>query len=178
MSTTASAEQQGLSANFTAPKTRSIFMHRMVQGNKIRWKFEVDDQMVIISEGPAENQELAIQQNTTLPGAHPVSVPPDALSQYKKILEERGIKYSITPTGQVIVNEVPNSEKMIMQFFDLHAPDPNMPEIPDLGPIRERYKQEYDQAGGAACPACQLNGLQRKYREILKARIANVATPV
>lgn len=150
--------------------TRSIYMYRMVQGNKIRWKFEVDQQMVIINEGPAESQDATAVQSNSIPGPRPVTVPPDALSQYKKILEERGIKYSMTSTGQVVVNEIPNSEKMVMQFFDMHAPDPD---IPDVGPIRERYRQEYLQAGGAACPSCQLNTLQRKYREILKAKIAN-----
>jgi hypothetical protein len=175
MSATASSEQQTAPVNLPMPKIRNIFMYRMVQGHKVRWKFEVDDQMIIVAEGPAESQENSVQQNTALPGPHPVSVPPDALAQYKKVLEERGIKYSVTPSGQVIVNEIPSSEKMIMQFFEMNAPDPD---IPGVGPIKERYRQEYDQAGGAACPACQLNGLQRKYREILKAKINNVSTPV
>ena len=152
------------------PPIRNIYMYRMVQGNKVRWKFEVDNQMVIINEGPAEVQEPAVQQSTAVPGPKPVSVPPDALAQYKKILEERGIKYSMTPNGQVIVNEIPDKEKMIMQFFDLNAP---APDVPGIEQIRERYKQEYEQAGGAACPSCQLNTLQRKYREILKAKINN-----
>ena len=170
MSATASAEQQVSPVNFPVPSTRSIFMYRMIKGDKVRWKFEVDNQMVIVNEGPAESQAISVQQSTALPVTQPASVPPDALAQYKKVLEERGIKYSLTPSGQVIVNEVPNSEKMVMQFFELNAPDPD---IPDVGPIRERYREEYAQAGGAACPACQLNGLQRKYREILKAKIAN-----
>lgn len=152
---------------------RSIYMYRMVDGNKIRWKFQVDPHMVIVSEGPAETQDAAAQKSNVVPS--PISANPDALAQYKKVLEERGIKYSVTPSGQVIVNEVPNSEKLIMQFFDLNSPDPA---IANIGPIRDRYKEEYLQAGGAACPACQLNGLQRKYREILKAKIDNGTTPV
>ena len=159
-----------------AAAVRSIYMYRMVEGNKIRWKFQVDPQMVIISEGPAENQDTAAQKSNIVPS--PISANPDALAQYKKVLEERGIKYSVTASGQVVVNEVPSSEKLIMQFFDINAPDPTILAIPDIGAIRERYKEEYTQAGGAACPACQLNGLQRKYREILKARIDNVTTPV
>ena len=157
------------------PAIRNIYMYRMVQGNKVRWKFEVDTQMVIIREGPADTQEAAVRQNNVVPGPQPVSMPPDAMTQYKKILEERGIKYSITPTGQVIVNEIPSSEQMIMQFFDLDKP---APAIEGIEPIRERYKQELDQAGGAACTACQLNALQRKYREILKAKITNGTTSV
>jgi hypothetical protein len=150
------------------PALRNIYMYRMVQGNKVRWKFEVDNQMVIVNEGPAEMQNTSVQQSPDIPGPKPVSLSPDALAQYKKILEERGIKYSMTPSGQVIVNEIPSKEKMIMQFFDLNAP---APEVPGIEPIRERYKQEYDQAGGASCPSCQLNTLQRKYREILNAKI-------
>lgn len=153
------------------PAIRNIYMYRMVEGNKIRWKFQVDPHMTIVSEGPAENQDSIAQQSNVVPS--PINANPDALAQYRKVLEERGIKYSVTPNGQVVVNEIPTSEKMIMQFFDLLAPDPA---IPDVGPIRERYRQEYEQAGGAACPSCQLNGLQRKYREILKAKIDNVPT--
>lgn len=159
----------------TAPSLRNIYMYRMVQGNKVRWKFEVDNQMVIVNEGPADTQDPSVQQANVVPGPKPVSVPPNAVEQYKKILEERGIKYSSTATGQIIVNEIPDTEKMIMQFFDLNAPPPD---IPDVETIRERFKQEYDQAGGAACPACQLNTLQRKYREILKAKINNAPASV
>ena len=157
------------------PAVRNIFMYRMVQGNKVRWKFEVDNQMVIINEGPADNQDPAVQQANVVPGPRPVAVPPDAMTQYKKILEERGIKYSMTPAGQVIVNEIPKEETLIMQFFELDKP---APDIQGIEPIRERYKQEYEQAGGAACPACQLNTIQRKYREILRARINNGTTSV
>jgi hypothetical protein len=157
----------------TPPKPqalRAIYMYRMIQGNKVRWKFEVDNQMIIVNEGPAEVQEPSVQKSDAVPGPRPITVPPDAVAQYKKILEERGIKYSMTTAGQVVINEIPNKEKVIMQFFDLNAP---CPEGLGLEPVRERYKQEYDQAGGAACPACQLNTLQRKYREILKEKIPN-----
>jgi len=152
------------------PRARIIYMYRMVQGNKVRWKFEVDNQMVILNEGPAENQPTEIQQNTSIPGPKPVDLQPDAMMQYKKVLEERGITYSTTSTGQVIIQDIPAKEKIIMQFFDLNAP---CPDVPGLEDIRNRYKQEYDQAGGAACPSCQLNTLQRKYREILKAKLPN-----
>lgn len=153
------------------PQTlRSIYMYRMIQGNKVRWKFEVDSQMVIINEGPTESQEPAVRKSDVTPGPRPVSVPKDSVDQYKKILEERGIKYSMTASGQVVINEIPNKEKVIMQFFDLNAA---CPEGLGLETVRDRYKQEYDQAGGAACPACQLNTLQRKYRAILQEKIPN-----
>jgi hypothetical protein len=150
------------------PKVRSIYMYRMVQGEKIRWKFEVDNQMVILSEGPADNQTTEVQRNNAVPGPKIIDMAPNALDQYKKVLEERGIKYNTTSTGQVIIQDIPNKEKIIMQFFDLNAP---CPDVPGLEDIRTRFKQEYDQAGGAACPSCQLNTLQRKYREILKYKI-------
>lgn len=149
---------------------RSIYMYRMVQGNKVRWKFEVDNQMVIVSEGPAEQQDAATQNSGAVAGQRPITVAPNAIDQYKKVLEERGIKYSMTEAGQVVINDIPNKERIIMQFFDLNVP---CPVGLDLEPIRERFKQEYEQAGGAACPSCQLNTLQRKYREILQAKISD-----
>jgi len=153
----------------TAP-LRSIYMYRMVQETKIRWKFEVDNQMVIVREGPAEIQEPAAQKSAFLPGSHTVNnVPPNAMDQYKKVLDERGIKYSMTEAGQVVINSIPTAEKTIMQFLDLNAPCPEGFEA-----IRAQFKKEYEQAGGAACPACQLNTLQRKYREILKSKITDV----
>lgn len=160
----------------TQPKNlKTIYMFKMIQGNKVRWKFEVDSQMVIINEGPAAMQEPAVQNKHTVPGPHAVGMPPDALAQYKRILEERGIKYSVTPQGQVIINEIPNDEKLIMQFFDLNAP---CPEVEGMQELRSNYKHEYDQAGGAACPSCQLNTLQRKYRELLKTKVLNGAKTV
>ncbi len=152
-----------------AAPLRSIYMYRMVQETKVRWKFEVDNQMVIVREGPAEMQEPATRKGASLPGPHAVNVPPNAIDQYKKVLDERGIKYSMTETGQVVINTIPNSEKTIMQFLDLNAPCPEGFEA-----IREQFKKEYEQAGGAACPSCQLNTLQRKYREILKSKITDV----
>jgi hypothetical protein len=155
----------------SAKPLRKIFMYKMIQGNKVRWQFEVDSEMIIVSEGPAENQTPAAA--AVAPGPKPVAMQPDAMDKYKKVLEERGIKYSMTANGQIVVNEIPTQEKMIMQFFDLNTPCPE-----GLGweDIRTKYKYEYDQAGGSACPACQLNTLQRKYREILKARLPHVTT--
>lgn len=155
----------------TQQNLRNIYMYRIIQGNKVRWKFEVDNQMVIVKEGPAEIQETSVQKSDVVPGPRPLPIPKNATDQYKKILEERGIKYSMTESGQVVINEIPKKEKIIMQFFDLNAP---CPAIDDLEAIRDRYKQEYNQAGGAACPSCQLNTLQRKYREILKTKLTNV----
>lgn len=165
---TAAASSSSTQPQVVIPNVRKIYMYRMIQGNKVRWKFEVDNQMVILNEGPAETQDPSVQQNNAVPGTKPIAIPPDARAQYQRLLEERGIKYSMTPNGQLIVNEIPNSEKIIMQFFDLNAPTPD---IKGLETIRERYKQEYEQAGGAACPSCQLNTLQRKYRAILKSSI-------
>lgn len=156
---------------------RSIFFYRIVQGQKIKWEIKVDDQMVVIEEGPAVlhqfNSAVVGQLNTPVNVGEEVSkryqVSP--MDNYKRILDERGIKYTTNENGQIIVSDVPTKEKMTMQFLDLNAPPPAGDGIAEL---REKYKNEVEEAGGTAgCSSCKLNTIHRKYREILKARLPN-----
>ena len=151
---------------------RSLFLYKMIQGHKIKWEIKVDDAMVIMEEGPANIQQL----NTILSGqpAPPENVadritktlPITPADNYRRVLDERGIKYSTAENGQIIVNEIPHKEKMIMQFFDLNSPAPDGDGVSEL---REKYKEEIEQAGGTAgCTGCKLNSIQRKYRELVK----------
>lgn len=146
--------------------TRSIYLFKVISGEKIRWKIEIDLDMVIVSEGPAEFQGPKPQTTVITPAE--AKAKRDSIDAYRAVLDERGIKYSISESGQVLVESVPMVEKIIMQFFDLNQ---ECPEKEGMAAIRAQYKNEYETLGGSACPACQLNTLQRKYREILKARV-------
>lgn len=147
--------------------TRKIYMNRMVQGVKVKWEFVVDADFTIIQEGPVDLSRPVI--TTTNPQSD-MAANNNRLALYKKDLDQRGIKYDVTTDGQIIINEVPAREKHIMQFFDFNAP---CPDIPGLQSVRDSYRSEYDQAGGAACPACQLNTIQRKYRQLLSQKFFN-----
>jgi hypothetical protein len=156
---------------------RSIFFYRIVQGHKVKWEFKVDNQMVIVEEGPAVLHQFNSAVVGQLP--EPVNVGEEVSNRYKvspmdnyrRILDERGIKYTTSERGQIIVSDVPVKEKMTMQFFDLNAPAPAGDGIAEL---REKYKNEIEEAGGTAgCSSCKLNTIQRKYREILKAKLPN-----
>jgi hypothetical protein len=156
---------------------RSLFFYKIIQGHKIKWEFKIDNQLVIIEEGPA----VMHQFNSAMAGQAPLSenvgaeaakiFPAAQMDNYKRILDERGIKYTTSERGQIIVSDVPAREKMIMQFFDLNMPLPAGDGIEEL---REKYKNEIEEAGGTAgCSGCKLNSIQRKYREILQAKFPN-----
>lgn len=148
----------------TTVKLRSIYMYRMVNGVKTRWKFEVDKEMIIVNEGPV---------NTPIPGK---AVEPESeisaaqakvLASYKRVLDGRGVSYDITNSGQLIIKNVPDNEKLIQQFLDFNS----VMEDPALAALKEAYKSEYASLGGVACTGCQLGGLQRKYREKVQSAI-------
>jgi hypothetical protein len=143
---------------------RVIYMFRMVNGEKVRWKFEVDNQMVIMSEGAAPTNPIIEAAKPPINKVNQV----DPIDIYKRTLTERGINYTVSPTGQIIIAGIPEKEKQIMQFFDLNK---ECPDIPGMETIRNNYKEEYNQLGGASCPSCQMNSLQRKYRAILDQKL-------
>ncbi len=170
---------------------RTIFVQRMVNGAPVKWRMDVDENMVVLSEGPADSfndkqpnmpveamlrgnaamhahiAELQAsarsRQAETNPGA--VKSPQDhAVEAYKRALDSRGIKYTVNDKGQVIVTNVPVREKQIIQFFDLDQPTPDVPGMED---IRTNYKNELEQMQASSCTTCQINALQRKYRDVL-----------
>lgn len=166
---------------------KSVFMYRLWDGQKIRWKFEVDKDMVIVREGPVD-PNFARNVPVGLMGRPPIHtgmhIPPhpdpakiaaaqaqhaeEARTRHKQALTARGIKYKELENGAILIEEVPEKEKQIMQFLDLAA---TCPDIPGMAMVRDAYKEEYEALGGTACPSCQLNGLHRKYRNILESNI-------
>lgn len=158
-----------------SPNSRSLFLYKIIKGHKVKWEIKVDDQMVILEEGPAN----VLQLNTIMLGQAPATenVADEAakihfgshIDRYKSILDSRGIKYVVNENGQIIVSDVPAAEKKMMQFFDLSSPAPDGEGVDVL---REKYKNEIDEAGGVdGCTACKMNAIQRKYRELLKDKL-------
>lgn len=154
---------------------RSLYLYKYINGHKIKWRIRVDPEMVIIDEGPDSIHDL---NNAVINAGKPLPENVGALvaaaatnnpvNNYKKVLDERGIKYDTNEAGQIIVKEIPTNEKLIMQFFDLSVSAPDYAGVPEL---REKYKEEIEAAGGTSgCTGCKLNGLQRKYRELLKGK--------
>lgn len=152
-------------------KVRSIYLFKMLNGVKTRWKFDVDSDMVILEEGPSplptQNEVIKISGDQAQ-----AAIKQTAIDRYKKTLDERGIKYTVTDEGQIVVTSVPNQERQILQFFDLKQP---CPDVEGMAAIRSAYEAEYIKAGGDACPGCQLNSIQRKYRSILEVKVFNNA---
>jgi hypothetical protein len=151
---------------------RSIYLYKIIQGHKIKWQIKVNNEMVIIDEGPANvaqfNNILAgkVEPPTNVAGEVTKTYSLTPTDNYKKVLDARGIKYNTTANGQIMVQEVPYKEKMIMQFFDMDAPPPTGDGVDAL---RAKYRQEIEEAGGTAgCTGCKLNSIQRKFRELLK----------
>lgn len=150
------------------PTQRKIYMNRIIQGRKVKWEFVVDHEFTIIREAPVD---LSQQPVVHPPNAQAIAaVNAEKLAKYRQSLDERGIKYTVTADNQIVINEVPQRENHISQFFDLNAP---CPDYPGMESVRENYRLEIEQAGGAACPACQLNAIQRKYRQVLHTKFFN-----
>jgi hypothetical protein len=154
---------------------RAIFVYRNTNGKRVKWRMDLDAQMNVLAEMPVEERALPavppqLRNNVAV-------VPPDMeakkvehIERYKKSLDERGIAYKLNENGQILITNVPQKEKDIIQFLDLAQP---CPDIPGMGTLRELYQNEVNAAGGAACPACQLNAIQRKYRFILDKDVFN-----
>lgn len=170
-----------------AEELKSIFMYRMWDRQKIRWKFEVDKDMVIIREGPVDpnfssNLPVGMMGRPPIPAHIPIKErlgpaeiaaqqakhAAESLERHKKSLDARGIKYKHLENGSILIEEIPTKEKQIMQFFDLKQA---CPDISGMQTIRDAYKTEHTSLGGNACPSCQLNGLMRKYRNILETSV-------
>lgn len=142
------------------PTLRSIFMYRRINGTLVRWKFEVDNQMLIYREGPADPTAMVGTSNAT---DTPQRRHDHALEGHKRNLDARGIKYVINEAGQIVVTHVPAKEKFITEFLDIKRESVDNITTPLLD-LRTKYLAEVNASGGAACPGCMLSGIQRKYR--------------
>lgn len=170
-----------------AEELKTIFMYRMWDKQKIRWKFEVNKDMVIVREGPADpsmrnllptglmglppigtNRPINARPTPEERAAHQAEHAKEARERHMRSLAARGIKYEQLENGSILIKEVPEKEKQIMQFFDMKA---ECPHVQGMQAIRDAYKTEFEAMGGTACPSCQLNGLMRKYRGILESTI-------
>lgn len=147
--------------NASGPALRSIFMYRRINGTLVRWKFEVDNQMLIYREGPADPTAMVGTSNAT---DTPQRRHDHALEGHKRNLDARGIKYVINDAGQIVVTHVPAKEKFITEFLDIKREAVDNITAPLLQ-LRTKYIAEVNASGGATCPGCMLSGIQRKYRE-------------
>lgn len=154
-------------------KLRQIYMFRMINGQRMRWVFEVDSTMLVVREGPADPGQMGrnLQATASLPPSAQLEQKrkEDALTSYKASLDERGIKYTVNDNGQIIITSRPEKEMHIMQFLDVSAS--TCPDVPGMAELRAAYMDEYKTLGGTACPGCQLNTLQRKYRNLLNEKV-------
>jgi hypothetical protein len=160
-----------MSEEIVAPTTRTIFLTRIINGNKVKWKFEVNEEMVILSEGPLDPMHMINSRRPPLPFEGRKQVPETIEAQraqhierYKQSLSERNIDYNVNEQGQIIINNLPQKEKDIVQFFNL---DLECPDVKGMNLLRDMYRKEYETLGGTSCPSCQLGSLQRKYRHLL-----------
>lgn len=155
-------------------KLRQIYMFRMINGQRLRWVFEVDSTMLVVREGPADPGQMSknFQAAAAVVGSHAQidqKRKEEALASYKASLDERGIKYTVNDNGQIIITSRPEKEMQIMQFLDVSAA--GCPDVPGMPELRAAYMDEYKTLGGSACPGCQLNTLQRKYRNLLNEKV-------
>ncbi len=160
----------------TAPKIRSIFVYRNVNNRRTKWRMDLDEHMNVLLESPIEERPLPITPNNLKVNNNTTEVPSavqnqEHIERYKKSLDERGIAYKVNEQGQILITNVPQREKDILQFLDLDKP---CPEVPGMAALRELYTNEINGVGGASCPPCQRNTIQRKYRYLINKDIYNI----
>ena len=158
------------------PRIRSIFVYRNVNGRRTKWRMDLDDQMNVLAEMPVDDRPLPntpphLKSNTTIVAPEIGAKAAEHIERYKKSLDERGISYKVNEQGQILITNVPQREKEILQFLDLTKP---CPEVAGMSKLRELYQNEINGTGGASCPPCQLNSIQRKYRFLLNKDIYNI----
>jgi hypothetical protein len=160
-----------MSEEIVTPTPRTIYLNRLINGNKVKWKFEVNEEMVIVSEGPVDPMFMGNRSRPAPAPGDNKQVPETIeasraahIERYKQSLSERNIDYKVNEQGQIIISNLPQKEKDIVQFFNLDA---ECPDVKGMNLLRDMYRKEYETLGGTACPSCQLGSLQRKYRHLL-----------
>lgn len=141
------------------PGYQYFYFYRPVEGGgRQRWRLTVDWEMNITAEDPCGQDGM--------PGPPEPSAAPHALNAYSRELRERGIDFHVAHGGIPDGEGIPKSEVMAIQFFMPELPCPDFPGCEDL---RKRYLEEKD----ALCSGCNLGGLHRKYRPLVRRAIGD-----
>ena len=146
------------------PAPRYIFLNRMVNGERKKFRFTVDAQMTILEETPVEDTAPSKHVNSD---AHGASAP--QLSPQLQWLKSRGYKFKVESDGRLHILHTPEIEIEIAKFF---VPDTECP-FPDCEDLKQRYTAELDALKGedGKCRSCDIGALQRKYRDVVKKNI-------
>ena len=119
---------------------RTIYLHRMEDGEKVRYKFVLDDTMTILSETREDLVHAQVQAKS---------------SQTK--LKVPGVQTE-TVGGSTVITSVSEETQAAMRFFA--GADCWFDGC--LG-LRTAYDEELAEIGGKGCSACKKGALTRKY---------------
>lgn len=159
---------------------KEIVLYRIIGASRFKWKFIVDDNDNILSEGP----DSVPQPVVTKPveeltwSSKPITSANDAYSAsqvqknavtkaHAEILAKRGIEFTIGNDGKINIIKVPESEKKISVFLD-HTKDTCLPEIPNCAALKSAMMKDIELAGGKSCPNCELKRIKDKYRDLIQ----------
>jgi hypothetical protein len=146
------------------PAPRYIFLNRMINGERKKFRFTVDAQMTIVEETPVED---AVTLTPANPDNHGASSP--QLSPQMQWLKSRGYKFKVEPDGRLHILHTPELEIQIAKFF---VPTTECP-FPECEDLRQRYLADMEALKGedGKCKSCDIGALQRKYRDVVSKNI-------
>lgn len=159
---------------------KEVILHRIIGASRFRWKFIVDDNDNILSEGPdglptplagTVVQELAWSSKPITSANDTATLKAENQSTITRahidILTKRGIQFDVASDGKITILKVPDSEKKISAFLD-HKKNTCIAEVPNCMALKQSMLKEIDAAGGNACPNCELKRIKDKYRDLIQ----------
>jgi hypothetical protein len=147
---------------------RHIFLYRVVDGKRQKFRFTIDAQMTIVTEEPCHENGVPFDVTEHLKSKNLQTEAAIAASPQLKQLKSRGFEFHISE-GQVHLDHIPELELHIAQFY---IPEVECP-FPGCESLRAKYLAELAelQGGERVCSSCEIGDLQQKYRNVIVRHI-------
>lgn len=119
---------------------RNLYLFRMENGKKVRYRFELDDQMVIVNEVKDAEDKL----------------PPNLSRKTNVVVKEDGRK---------VITSVSQEDQEILKFFVDSIPC----WFEGCEELRKEWNEEVKKAGGEKCVGCARGRIMRKFNPRVRA---------
>jgi len=146
------------------PDVRYMYLYRVINGQKQKFRFTVDPQLTILEEVPCREDGAVLSEIASSKLTIPANISDREI--YRK-----GYSFHKLSEDSTFIDGVPPTEAKLHAFFIPHEPCP----FPGCEPLREAYLEErrkLAETHGGVCPSCQAGALQRKYKTIVERHMA------
>lgn len=128
----------------------SIQYCRLVNGQRVRYRMQLDSHLTCIADEPIPEEPRKVAQASA------------ALAHHRRQLQDRGITFN-EQDGKLVITAVPPLERAMLNFFV-----PGHPCFFDgCEGLRTAYNQEIANLG-SDCADCDKSKVAQRYREMIK----------